>query len=522
MSETTAVSVHDVSKKYRLYNSPQERFLEALHPFKKKYHREFWALKNVSFEVPKGRTVGIIGRNGSGKSTLLQIICSVLKPTSGEVKVNGRISSLLELGGGFNPEFTGRENVFMNGQIAGFSATQMKKRLPKIEAFADIGEFIDQPVKTYSSGMFVRLAFAAAINIDPDILIIDEALAVGDAKFQHKCYGKFLEFQKVGKTIIFVTHNTDAVVKHCDSAVLLERGEIIEIGEPKLITNYYIDLLFTGKVSNYQLSPLLVEESHRCFNIVHYKTKYYAVLQSLGSIDFRRLDDNYLEVLVKEKKCIVGISLEEVKQLINQIVPQDSASLTQHTETTSVRPRTAELDKFLEEIVTADNCINKKSYNKNEYRFGDKRAVIIDYFIVSKENCDPAIIQSGEIIDIYLKARFLRAVKFPLFGFSIKTIDGIVIYASNTRYSNISIAPAKEFETITFKFSMKLDLHPGDFFIDLGIAEKLPNIDEPIDIRYALIHLVVQAKDYIFDGFSDFSSTFAEVARISESVSMKG
>jgi lipopolysaccharide transport system ATP-binding protein len=175
-----AISLKNISKKYRLFNSPQDRFWEALHPFNKKYHKEFWALKDVSFDVLKGQTVGIIGRNGSGKSTILQILCSILRPTSGEVTVNGRVSALLELGSGFNPEFTGRQNVMMKGMIMGFSEAEMRNRFPEIEAFADIGEFIDQPMKIYSSGMSVRLAFATAINVDPDILVIDEALAVGD------------------------------------------------------------------------------------------------------------------------------------------------------------------------------------------------------------------------------------------------------------------------------------------------------------------------------------------------------
>jgi len=283
--ESVAVSVQNVCKKFRLFNSPKERLLEVLHPFNRNYHREFCALMDINFEVAKGATVGIIGRNASGKSTLLQIICSVLRPTSGFVIANGRISALLTLGAGFNPEFTGRDNVLMNGALMGFSREEMKERLPAIEAFADIGEFIDQPVKIYSTGMFVRLAFAAAINVDPDILVIDEVLAVGDAKFQHKCFQKFLEFQRVGKTIIFVTHDTNAVVKHCDYAILLERGEIVEMGDPKSITNYYLDLLFSGQISGYTFLPNLIAENFRGFNIVHYKTKYYGLSQSLGAVD---------------------------------------------------------------------------------------------------------------------------------------------------------------------------------------------------------------------------------------------
>ncbi|OIO35464.1 MAG: hypothetical protein AUJ74_06300 [Candidatus Omnitrophica bacterium CG1_02_44_16] len=254
MKEAIAVSVKDVSKKYRLYNSPRERFFEAVHPFGKKFHREFLALKNVSFNVPKGKTVGIIGRNGSGKSTLLSIICSILKPTSGVVEANGRISSLLELGGGFNPDLTGRENVLINGQISGFSASEMKKRLPEIEAFADIGEFFDQPVKIYSSGMFVRLAFAAAINVDPDILILDEALAVGDAKFQHKCFLKFREFQENKKTIIFVGHDMQAILRYCDTVLLLNAGLCVNEGGPEEVVSHYFDIL--AGIEHKQVSPL--------------------------------------------------------------------------------------------------------------------------------------------------------------------------------------------------------------------------------------------------------------------------
>ena len=196
MTDSIAIRIENLSKKYRLFASPRARLKEALHPFGKKYHREFWALKDVSFEVPKGQTLGILGRNGSGKSTLLQIIASVLQPTEGRVEVNGRVSAMLELGAGFNPEFTGRANVMFIGTLMGFSEADMRERLPAIEAFADIGEFIDQPVKTYSTGMFARLAFAAAINVDPDILVVDEILAVGDARFQQKCFRKFQEFQE--------------------------------------------------------------------------------------------------------------------------------------------------------------------------------------------------------------------------------------------------------------------------------------------------------------------------------------
>ena len=199
---SSVIEVSGLSKQFKLYRHARDRVKEWIHPLRKKYHTGFQALNDVSFTIRSGETVGIIGRNGSGKSTILQIISGVMSPSNGNVNVNGRIAALLELGTGFDNELTGRENLFLNGSIMGFTAEEVQARIPEIESFADIGHFIDQPVKVYSSGMFVRLAFAAAIHVDPDILIVDEALAVGDVKFQNKCYRKFHEFKKLGKTII--------------------------------------------------------------------------------------------------------------------------------------------------------------------------------------------------------------------------------------------------------------------------------------------------------------------------------
>jgi len=238
-SSDIAIRVRNLGKKYRLYDSPQHRLKEALHPFKKKYHRDFWALKDLSFEVKKGGCIGIIGRNGSGKSTLLQIICGILQPTVGEVEVNGRVSALLELGAGFNSEFTGRDNVYLNGAIKGFNKEGMDKRIQDIIDFAEIGEFVDQPVKTYSSGMYVRLAFALAINVDPDIVIIDEALAVGDIRFQRKCFSKIEQFIREAKTILFVSHSVNTVNLLCNSALLIDQGGIIARGIPKNVTRIH-------------------------------------------------------------------------------------------------------------------------------------------------------------------------------------------------------------------------------------------------------------------------------------------
>ncbi len=242
MSEI-AIKVDDVSKIYKLYHKPSERLIDALGFAGKGRFKEHRALNHVSFAVEKGETVGIIGTNGSGKSTILNIITGVLSPTEGTVEVAGRISALLELGAGFNMEYTGIENVYLNGMMMGFSREEMDARLDEILPFADIGDFVNQPCKTYSSGMFVRLAFAVAINIDPEILIVDEALSVGDVFFQAKCYKKFDDFKAQGKTIIFVSHDISSVAKYCDRVILLNKGDKLSEGNPKDTINLYKKVL---------------------------------------------------------------------------------------------------------------------------------------------------------------------------------------------------------------------------------------------------------------------------------------
>lgn len=234
-----AIRAEHVSKVYRLYDRPRDRLKETFSLTRKTYYREHYALSDVSFEVRRGETVGIIGTNGAGKSTILKIITGVLSPTAGRVDVNGRISALLELGAGFNMEYTGIENIYLNGTMIGFSREEIDRKLSDILAFADIGDFVYQPVKTYSSGMFVRLAFAVAINIDPEILIVDEALSVGDAFFQVKCYHKFEEFKQQGRTIVFVSHDLGSIHKYCDRVILLNRGQKLAEGDPKDMIDLY-------------------------------------------------------------------------------------------------------------------------------------------------------------------------------------------------------------------------------------------------------------------------------------------
>lgn len=241
--EGLVITARDLSKYYHIYSRPIDRLKQMLFGRNQKFYRDFPAVKEVSFDVGRGETVGIVGRNGSGKSTLLQMVCGTLRPSQGSVKVNGRIAALLELGSGFNPEFTGRENVYLNGAILGFSRKEMETRFDSIATFADIGEFLDHPVKTYSSGMYVRLAFATAINVDPDILIVDEALAVGDEAFRRKCFARIEQIKNNGATILFVSHSAQTIVQLCSRALLMDRGEVLMEGHPKVIINQYQRLL---------------------------------------------------------------------------------------------------------------------------------------------------------------------------------------------------------------------------------------------------------------------------------------
>jgi lipopolysaccharide transport system ATP-binding protein len=323
------IRVQNLSKCYQIYDTPRDRLKQfvvpklcrAIPPLRRffptphsplpTYYREFWALKDVSFEIKKGETVGIIGRNGSGKSTLLQLICGTLFPTGGSVETNGRIAALLELGSGFNPEFTGRENVYLNGAVLGLSKEEIDARFDAIAAFADIGDFIEQPVKTYSSGMFVRLAFAIQANVDPEILIVDEALAVGDAYFVHRCMLRFNELQKSGTTILFVSHDANSVRNLCSRAIWLVDGNIREEGNASTVVDAYLAHLFGRQV--------VTADSMSAANAKEADQEGHPSLQmetSIPNID-RRLGDQRCEII---GVCLYDESMNQISSTLHDKV----------------------------------------------------------------------------------------------------------------------------------------------------------------------------------------------------------
>lgn len=287
------ISIRGVAKKFRLFDSVSQRLREALHPFRKQYHREFWALRDISFDVPRGSCFGIIGRNGSGKSTLLKIIAGVMQPSAGEVAVSGRVAALLELGAGFNPDLTGRENARLQLQIAAMPPEQMQSRLEEIERFADIGEFFDQPVRIYSSGMFVRVAFAAAISVEPEILIVDEALAVGDASFQQKCFARLRELQNAGMTLLIVTHDIATIVRICDQCLVLDSHKAVFKGAPRLAANVYENILFgTAK-----RTAAMLENGNQAPSFVSLDHSMAGLKNPIINPDHSRLGDGRAELL---------------------------------------------------------------------------------------------------------------------------------------------------------------------------------------------------------------------------------
>lgn len=418
MSSNAAISVQAVSKCYPMFSRPQDRLVQMLTLGKKKMFKEHWALKNVSFEVPRGQTVGIVGRNGSGKSTLLQLIAGTLTPTAGSIVATGRVTALLELGAGFNPEYSGLDNVFLSGAVLGMSREEIERKFDSIVAFADIGPFLDQPAKTYSSGMYMRLAFAVASSLEPEIMIVDEALAVGDAKFQAKCFRRFEEFQENGGTVLLVTHSTEQVVRNCSSAILLEGGEVLQQGDPRSVVNRYLDLLFGRK--------------------------------------------------------------KEVVDVPDATESQDKSGGLE-----------------IESMLTG-RIESRPNYNKDEYRWGSGAAQIMDCVIVSGGQSDIVKIEAGDSIEVYVKARFVRASKNAIFGLTIRTPDGVTVFGANSRdwdEQGLCRSFCDGEETIV-RFSIGMNIAAGEYLLSLGIAEESKETGEviPLDRRYDSMYMLVHGK----------------------------
>ena len=408
--DNIAIQVTDVEKVYKLYDKPSDRLKEALGIGRGKHHREHHALKGINLTIRQGECVGIIGTNGSGKSTILKIITGVLNPTRGKVTVNGRISALLELGAGFNNEYNGIENIYLNGTMIGFTEKEIDEKLDSILEFADIGEYVHQPVKTYSSGMFVRLAFAVAINIDPEILIVDEALSVGDVFFQAKCYHKFEEFKEMGKTIVFVSHDLSSISKYCDRVVLLNQGTKLGEGSAKEMIDTYKQVL----VGQYA-AP---EPEHE-----------------------RLVDDEQLRSAAVGKKACSG---------------QDKAP--------------DETSGDAEGKVSAVPAGSGIVENPELLEYGSKKAVIKEYYICDEKGTTTSAILKGNRFTIHMKVQMMENIQAPIFAFTIKNVRGTEITGTNTMFEKAFLEPVAAGEEYEVNFTQEMNLQGGEYLLSLGVT----------------------------------------------------
>ena len=422
----SVIEVKGLGKCYQGYRKPIHRLWQSLFP-KSRWYSEFWALKNIDLSVAKGETVGIVGKNGAGKSTLLQIITGVLKATEGELNTQGRISALLELGAGFNPDFTGMENARLNASIMGLSRDEFHQKLPDIVDFCGLGEFLERPVKTYSSGMFVRLAFAVAINMNPDILIIDEALAVGDVRFQAKCFRRIEQLKEQGVSILFVTHSTESVIKFCDRAILIDDGELKMTGKPKAVVQRYLEMMFASDV---------------------------------------------------QSQPVVNIDAQDYKVDFSPSI---------------------------------DNCPNNSSYNENEERWGDKRAQICHYQLLRGDEVSNGWLDRGDRLTVRAWVVFKESIDHLVFGITLKTSDGNIVYGSNSRLIGDLPRQQAAGELLCIDFTLDMTILGGDYFVSLGVAQDHDDKDAiPIDRRYDLIHLHVAPTEEAF-GIVDLQASIERI-----------
>ncbi len=427
-----AIQVQDVSKIYKLYDKPIDRLKESLSLTHKNYHKDFFALSNISFSVKRGETVGIIGTNGSGKSTILKIITGVLTPTSGQVRVSGVISALLELGAGFNMDYTGIENIYMNGTMMGFSRKQMDEKLSDILEFADIGDFVYQPVKTYSSGMFVRLAFALSINVEPEILIVDEALSVGDVFFQSKCYRRMEEIRKNGTTILMVTHDMGSVIKYCDRVVLLNKGHYVAEGAPGKMVDLYKKILAN------QMDDL--EEELLEMN------DFSGGMDETGSTEGSEHRKNGVKTGNAEQNTAENHA--EQKPGAKTGAGQGAAG--------SATKKHGGLMK------------DKLTINPNRTEYGNGKAEIYDLGMFDERGNLTNLLLKGEYFTIKEKIRFHDSIQAPIFTYTIKDKKGADLTGTNTMFEGAEIRPVKNGDEYEVNFRQKMTLQGGEYLLSMS------------------------------------------------------
>ena len=471
--EENAIIVKNVVKLYKLYDKPSDRLKESLGLTKKKCYKEHYALNGLSFEVKKGECIGIIGTNGAGKSTILKIITGVLNPTEGNVVINGRISALLELGAGFNMEYTGIENIYINGTMLGFSREEIDAKLDDILTFADIGDFVHQPVKTYSSGMFVRLAFAVAINIDPEILIVDEALSVGDVFFQAKCYNKFEEFKKLGKTILFVSYDLGSISKYCDRVILLNKGRKLNEGTPKDMISIYKKLLV------HQYDDSMPNENDGINQVDIYN--------NAKSEEKQNCEIRETRVEVQERN--------DTKKTLIQNGKGSNTEICNHSV-----------------LIHGQDGLWKDFYtiNPNLDAYGDGSAEIVDFAVVDSEGNITNTIEKGTDFRIHSKVLFHKDVSNPIFTYTFKDVHGTPITGTNTMYEKVNVDMARTGEVYVASFTQKMNLQGGEYLLSISCTGYANGEFQVYNRLYDVINITVISDQNTVGYYDMFSETKVE------------
>lgn len=465
------ISVDQVSKVYRLYDKPIDRLLESISLRKKSYHKDFYALRDISFSVGRGEAVGIIGTNGSGKSTMLKIITGVLSATTGKVESRGSICALLELGAGFNQDYTGIENIYMNGTMMGFSKAEMDEKLPAILEFADIGDFVYQPVKSYSSGMFVRLAFALYISIDPEVLIVDEALSVGDVFFQAKCYHRMDELKRKGTTILMVTHDLGSVMKYCDRVVLFHKGEKVGEGLPGQMVDKYKKIL-AGKDPH---AEQFMEEQNFLGNVDGDRRGNAGSGGANSKVGKTGADGSGIADTVGNATSNgtgqKGVSVAGDKVGTTGVGTAGTAGTTEKNDGTGIASGTAELasDKsgqssqkplgFMKDHLTL---------NPSSQQYGNGKAEILDFGVLDKDERPSNVLLKGEEFSIKERIVFHDNIAAPIFTFTIKDKRGMDLSGTNTLFEGKEIPAVKKGDEYYCTFTQRMNLQGGEYLLSIS------------------------------------------------------
>ena len=450
------ISVDQVSKVYRLYDKPIDRLLESISLRKKSYHKDFYALRDISFSVGRGEAVGIIGTNGSGKSTMLKIITGVLSATTGKVESRGSICALLELGAGFNQDYTGIENIYMNGTMMGFSKAEMDEKLPAILEFADIGDFVYQPVKSYSSGMFVRLAFALYISIDPEVLIVDEALSVGDVFFQAKCYHRMDELKRKGTTILMVTHDLGSVMKYCDRVVLFHKGEKVGEGLPGQMVDKYKKIL-AGKDPH---AEQFMEEQNFLGNVDGERRGNAGSGGANSKVGKTGADGSGIADTAGNTESD-GIGQEGTTGAEDKAATAGTANTVDTAGTASHKSGQSSQKPvgFMKDHLTI---------NPSSQQYGNGKAEILDFGVLDKDGRPSNVLLKGEEFSIKERIVFHDNIAAPIFTFTIKDKRGMDLSGTNTLFEGKEIPAVKKGDEYFCTFTQRMNLQGGEYLLSIS------------------------------------------------------